>query len=196
MDSAPSLWLEWDWAIFQLINGWHGPLGDRFMYLVSETWPWIPLYLILLWGVYHRWGWKGLLWVVLMLAMLVSLTDRISAGFFKPFFERLRPCHAADQLPFPVHVLPGDCGGRYGFVSSHASNFFGLATFFSLAFKHRGWTLGLFLIATLVSYSRIYLGVHYPSDILGGALLGMICGWVMAFTFNQVQARWPKHFQK
>jgi undecaprenyl-diphosphatase len=182
--------IAWDIALFRILNGWHSAEADAFMYLVSERWPWIPGYLLLLVLAYRQVGPRrwGLMFVGLLL--LIAFTDRISAGVIKPSFERKRPCHAEAELGFEVHVMPDDCGGRYGFVSSHAANFFGLATFFSLFFGGSRARVLLFSLATLVSYSRIYLGVHYPADVLGGAFLGLLGGWLIWQGYRWASARW------
>lgn len=108
----------------------------------------------------------------LFFGLLILIGDRASVEMFKEVFERLRPCHNK-RIIFLVHTVDG-CGGQYGFVSSHATNSFSLAFFSSLLLKSKfKWiTAVMFLWATLVSYSRIYMGVHFPADILIGAILG------------------------
>ena len=101
---------------------------------------------------------------------------------------RPRPCHAPDLLGL-VHLPTGRCGGAYGFVSSHAANFFGLAVYLGLLLRE-GWLFGLLLIAAvLVGYSRIYMGVHYPGDILAGGLLGALAGWAIAWAYKRWRVR-------
>lgn len=104
---------------------------------------------------------------------MVIATDQVS-GLIKDSVQRLRPCHN-ESIKSMIHMVHG-CGGKYGFVSSHAANSFGVAMFFTLFFKHKYAGLLLMLWALVVSYSRIYLGVHYPGDVTGGALLGLILG--------------------
>ncbi len=173
MDALISL----DRALFFLINGWHAPWADVLMAGLSAKWSWLPAYLLLLIALYRHLGWRRLWLALLCVGALIGLTDRVSAGLLKPQVQRLRPCHA--DLPQPVRLPDDHCGGKYGFVSSHASNFFGLATLMSLLFG-AGWWRGVFFgLAAMVAYSRVYLGVHYPADVLGGAMLGYTAGWLI-----------------
>ena len=180
--------LDLDQQLFHLINGWHAPWADTVMQVISAKWSWLPGYLLLLWTLYRHLGGRRLLLVLLCVAGLITFTDRISAGLLKPQVARLRPCHA--DLPFAVHTVEGHCGGKYGFVSSHAANFFGLATLMSLLFGRRRLTILFVGLATLVAYSRVYLGVHYPGDVLGGALLGALGGWLLYRVYGGLCARW------
>lgn len=168
--------MEWDRALFLWLNNLGHPQLDSFMLFLSAKRVWIPLYLLLIFLLYRHFGsqfWKPLLLVLLAAGM----TDLITSGFMKPFFERLRPCHDPALEGLMVNV--GKCGGKYGFASGHAANTFALATFFFTVTRHRAFWL-LVLWAVMVSYSRVHLGVHYPGDILVGALIGTGVGTGMA----------------
>jgi len=165
-----------DTDAFLFLNGWHSPFTDRAMYLISHTWVWLPLYLFLLWLVIRNYRKQSLV-IIPAAALLITLGDRVSVLAFKEVFERLRPCHEP-SLSGLVHTVYGHCGGDFSFVSSHATNTFAAATFLALLIgrRYRYFTPLIFLWATVVSYSRIYLGVHYPGDVVGGALLGSALG--------------------
>jgi len=172
-------WLESvDRALFLALNSFHHPALDVFMELVSHKFTWIPLYLIIAVFAQRKWGWKGLGIFAVGSALTIVLTDQISVKLFKNVFERYRPCHN-EEIAHLVHIVNERCGGLYGFVSSHAANHFGIATFFALTlFRNQRPALIMILLwAALVSYSRIYLGVHYPADITVGALLGIVLGY-------------------
>lgn len=147
------------------------------MVAITEMWLWIPLYLLLLYLVFKQYGKRGW-WILLAVAVVILCSDQLSAHVCKPLFHRLRPCFNPD-LEGLVHLPKGLPGGRYGFVSSHAANTFAVAAFLTAALRKRyrgiGW--GLFAWALISSYSRIYVGVHYPGDILAGAALGGVIGW-------------------
>ena len=140
---------------------------------------WVPLYLFLLYLTYLKFQRKVFL-VGIFIALLFLIGDQVSVKLFKDVFERLRPCHNP-QIADLVHTLNGKCGGRFGFVSSHATNSFALAIFSGLLLRNiYKYLLPIMLFwAALVSYSRVYVGVHYPADILGGAILGTVLGILM-----------------
>ncbi|WP_035727694.1 phosphatase PAP2 family protein [Eisenibacter elegans] len=167
---------NWDTDLFLWLNQRHLPILDSLMFNLSKTTVWIPFYLGLLVMAYYSLA-KNLrqtLLLVIFIALTVVAADRFTSGVMKPYFERLRPSHEP-SLQGQVHLVNDYRGGKYGFASSHAANTFALATFFGVALYDRWplWArLGLFGWAVLVSYTRIYLGVHYPADILAGALVG------------------------
>jgi undecaprenyl-diphosphatase len=135
---------------------------------------WIPFVLGLLFLAYLRVGWRAV-YIFLFLVLSMALADQISVKLFKEVFERLRPCHNP-MITDLVHTINGHCGGKFGFVSSHASNSFALAVFAGLLFKKKfKFVMPVMLSwAVLVSYSRIYAGVHFPVDIICGGILGAV----------------------
>ena len=173
-------WLsEIDRKIFLILNGINSDWADQIMLFLSGKWEWAPLYLLLLYLVFSKYKWKGL-WFVIVIGLTITLSDQITSGFMKPFFERLRPSRDP-SLEGLVHLVDGYTGGEYGFASSHASNSFAIATLMFLCLRDKySRLIWLFLWAFLVSYSRLYLGVHYPLDLLAGAGVGTIIAWLLS----------------
>ncbi len=148
------------------------------MFWASNKLIWIPLYLFFFYLAFKQVGKR--IWLVAVAAfVMILLSDQLSVHLFKNVFLRFRPCHNL-LIQSQIH-MNGNCGGMYGFVSSHAANTFALAVFLFLFFKDRIKYFGVFIFvwAAFVSYSRIYNGVHYPADIAVGAMLGMIVGFVV-----------------
>ena len=175
-----------DHQLFLFLNGLHVGWLDPVMTFISSEMGWIPFYAVLLFLVFYKYRWKGL-WVLLGVIVVITLSDQISASVFKPIFHRLRPCY--DPLIEDLVYTPkGKPGGHYGFISSHAANTFALASFIYMTmrrhYKKIGWVM--FPWAILVSYSRIYLGVHFPGDIICGAAVGMILGFGIGYLVNFV----------
>ena len=188
-----SLWASldaWDREAFLAINGAHAPWADVVMEAVSNMVLWFPLYLFLLFVLQRRFGWKGLAISALTIAIMVLCSDTGSVLLFKENVQRLRPCHEP-ALQGLVHLVYGGCGGNFGFVSSHASNHFAIAVFMIGALHGRPvWAkYALLCWAALICYSRVYLGVHYPGDVIVGALYGALIGAVFALLHRRVMLR-------
>ena len=170
-----------DFVLF--FNGLHTPFLDSLFFTVSKTFVWIPLYLLLLYYVIRFY--KNYSWLVLIfIALLITVSDQFASGFVKPLVLRYRPTHNEFISPM-IHLVNGYTGGLYGFISSHAANVFALTTFLTIVLKEANlkWLWLLWIWATVVSFSRIYLGVHYLSDILGGALSGVFFGLLISRIF-------------
>lgn len=171
---------------FLWLNGHNTPFLDNFMYFVSGKYEWIPLYIILLAFLIRKYRWKTI-WIAVAVIVLITLSDQF-ANLLKDGVKRYRPCKDP-VIGHLVHIVNNYCRSSYGFVSGHAANSFALATFLSLLFRNRWVTAGLLLWASVVSYSRIYLGVHYPGDVICGAILGTILAWLVFAVFNRYQTK-------
>jgi undecaprenyl-diphosphatase len=177
---------QWDQSLFLLINrDWANPVFDSLMPFMRTSNHWMPLYLFLFVFVLLNFKGKGLWWFVFFLST-IALTDMTGTYLFKHNIERLRPCNDPEMFS-QVRLLLKNCAGGYSFISNHAANHFGMATFFFLSFRKLipkiAW-IG-FLWAALVAYSQVYVGVHYPLDVLAGAMLGMLLGNLTAYIFNK-----------
>lgn len=169
-------------------NGSDSLFWDHVMTGITSTVAWIPIAVILLYVIIKNNSMRGVMLIVLMLALAILIADQFSSSFCKPYFARFRP--AQDPLlMYMVDVVDGYRGGRYGFISSHAANTFAVCLFLSLLIRNVWMTCSLVLWAGLCSYSRIYLGVHYPGDIFFGALCGAAvgagCYWFYRFLLRK-----------
>lgn len=185
--------LALDRSAFLAINGMHTPWLDPIMVGISEMLVWVPLYLFFLYLIHRHFGIRSLALAVPVVALMILCSDKGSVLLFKEVFQRLRPCHEG-ALQGLVHIVNEHCGGRYGFVSSHASNHFAIAAFMALLLRpvHRSAILSLLLWAVVVSYSRIYLGVHYPGDVLVGGLYGAAVGIIFFGIFTRLSQRYVR----
>ena len=170
--------VQWDKELLVALNGSSSLFLDGVMMTITKTTTWIPLFACLLYAVIRNNTWRRSFLIIAVTALLLIIADQFANAFCKPYFHRLRPSQSPD-LANVIDLVNGYRCGLYGFISSHASNTFGLSVFFMLLFRCRKASLLLLLYACLASYSRIYLGVHYPLDILMGTLWGIFCGLVV-----------------
>ena len=172
-----------DETLFLFLNGLHSDVFDFIMYWITLQETWYPFYLLLIIWMVWRFKVKAIIPIIIII-LAITISDQFTSSFMKPFFERLRPCHEP-SIAQMVHLVDG-CGGLYGFASSHASNSFALATLLFLLFRHTLKYTSLFFVwAAAVAYSRVYVGVHYPGDILVGGVLGYIIGISLFYLYSK-----------
>jgi undecaprenyl-diphosphatase len=163
-----------DHAFFLFLNGIHNPFFDIVMFKATSPMTWIPLYLVFLYLIIRQYNWKTIV-IVVLAAVMIIVSDQL-ANLFKDTFQRLRPSHEPGLM---VHLVNAYKGGEYGFYSGHATNNFSIAIFLIILLGTRFkwiWKIAL-PYALIISYTRIYLGVHFPGDILAGAIIGSLIGY-------------------
>jgi undecaprenyl-diphosphatase len=176
-----------DESILYWINGHHFPWLDQCMWIISGKWTFFPLYLLMTFLMMRQWGLRVLL-ALSFIALLVTVSDQTASAIFKPWVKRERPTYT-EGIKDKLHLVQEENGnfykgGQFGFYSSHASNTMAVALFFILMLRpvHRFWTITICLWVFGVGYSRVYLGVHYPTDIL----MGWFMGALFAFLFWKI----------
>ena len=179
-------WLQkLDEKVFVIINSkWTNPVFDELMPFLRKSDHWAPLYLFMLVFILLNFRKKALWWIVFFI-ITVSLTDYIGTRLFKYGFERIRPCNVPQMMEgLRLLVL---CPSGFGFTSNHAANHFGMATFLFISFRHlfKNWMLLAFVWAGAIAYAQVYVGVHYPMDIICGALWGLLVGTCTGYVYNK-----------
>ena len=177
--------IDLDKALFIFLNSLGSESFDFFWLLITDKKSSIPLYMFLIYYIYKKLSYKNFFKHLVLIIILIFLTDQTS-GFFKDYFQRFRPCHDQD-INTLIRIVRKGCGGLYGFFSAHAANTFAVATFFYFTLnKYSKNFKYLFFWAIIVSYSRIYIGVHFPIDIIFGACFGITLGYLFSFFFNKI----------
>lgn len=168
-----------DTKLFLFLNGKHNSFFDPIMYWASDKWFWLPFYIFLLIIIIQEYKKKSV-YVFLSIGFLIIICDQTASNLIKRFVKRLRPSHEP-ALEHLIHLSKAGKGGEYGFISSHSANAFGLATFLILLLpkKYNWLKIALLFWAVLVAYSRIYNGVHYPTDVIVAMLLGILYGYIV-----------------
>lgn len=181
--------IQLDKELLLFLNGMNNVVLDQIMYYMTQRWFWIPMYVVVLYFVFKTYKIESI-FIVLGIALAMGGSDLLITYFMKPYFARPRPTWDP-EIKELVHIVNNYGGGRYGFVSSHAATSFGGSIFLYLTCKDRlKWIGWLFLWAGVYSYTRIYLGVHYPGDILGGILVGSFFASIAYFLVKTVRSRY------
>lgn len=167
-----------DTELFLALNSLRCELIDHFVLAFSGRWIWVLMYAVIAWMLMRRYGWRRGLIFVLLTGLAVGCADFICASVIRPYVQRLRPANLENAISGMVSIVDGYRGGRYGFPSCHAANTICLATLSALLMRKRSYTIFIFVWAVLQCYSRIYLGVHYPGDLLVGAAAGALVAFV------------------
>ncbi|WP_099465681.1 phosphatase PAP2 family protein [Parabacteroides provencensis] len=173
---------------FFMLNGSNSTFLDQFMWLYSGKVVWLPLAVFILLVIVYKKNWKEWILILLAIVLVITLCDQFASHVCKPIFTRFRPTHHPDFMD-QVKTVFGYRGGKYGFISSHAANAFGFATLMTLLLRYRLFTWTIFIWATLTAYSRIYLGVHFITDIIPGAIAGIIFGYLTYYIYVHVRCK-------
>lgn len=182
--------LVYERDLFFMLNGSDSPFLDRFMWLYSGKAVWLPLAAFILIVLLYKKKWRESILILLAIVLVITFCDQFASHVCKPIFTRFRPTHHPDFMD-QVKTVFDYRGGKYGFISSHAANAFGFATFMSLLFRYRLFTWTIFLWAALTAYTRVYLGVHFISDIVPGAIAGVFFGWLVYWLYIKARAFVP-----
>lgn len=184
------LWLsDIDARLLIIVNGAHSPFFDSVMWCISGRWIWVPFYAVLAYLLFRRMSWKRASICLVTIGLIILAADQTCATLIRPEIGRLRPANLNNPLSSFVHVVNGYRGGRYGFPSCHAANTFALAVFMSLVIRHKWFTVMMFSWAFVVSYSRMYLGVHYFGDLFCGATIGSLFAVLFYYLQNYLFKR-------
>lgn len=184
------LWLsDIDARLLLIVNGAHSPFFDSVMWCISGRWIWVPFYAVLAYLLFRRMSWQRASICLVTIGLIILAADQTCATLIRPEIGRLRPANLNNPLSSFVHIVNGYRGGRYGFPSCHAANTFALAVFMSLVIRHKWFTVMMFSWAFIVSYSRMYLGVHYFGDLFCGATIGSLFAVLFYYLQNYLFKR-------
>lgn len=179
-------WEQMDVNLLLAVNSWRSWWADDFMRLFSEKWIWVPMYAALVYVIVRNLRWKAAIVCLAAIALTIFLADQTCGTFIRPWVCRLRPANLQNPLSAVIQVVDGDRGGIYSFPSCHAANTWALAFFFIFLFRNSllswfiaGWAL-------LTCYSRSYMGLHYPSDLLAGGLVGVAISFLCYSLFTAI----------
>ncbi|MDM8305912.1 phosphatase PAP2 family protein [Phocaeicola salanitronis] len=190
--------IELDRDLLLSWNGSESLFWDGFMWIVSDTKTWVLAAIVLLYIIFKNTKFAHGVLILVMIALTITMADQFASGLCKPYFERFRPAQDP-ELMYLVDVVNSYRGGRYGFISSHAANTFAFALFISLLIRNGWLTWVMFLWAVIPSFSRIYLGVHYPGDVLCGALAGCVVALLVYWLYHFIARKYfesPQYISK
>lgn len=181
---------EVDTNVFLFFNGIHSPFWDYFMSTFTGKFIWIPMYATILYVLLANFHWKVALCYVVAIALTITFADQMCSSVIRPVVARLRPSNLENPIVDLVHIVNGKRGGSFTFPSCHAANSFALATFLICAFRKR-W-LSIFIIAWAFtnSYTRLYMGLHYPGDLIVGGIIGAFGGWLFCTIARKIASHW------
>ena len=183
--------LELNNRILLAINGAHTGFLDTFMMIATNRWTWIPLYVAAFVYLIYRYGWLRAVSVLAVIGITITIADQLCGSLIRDSLQILRPSNPDNPLSAQIQLVDGYRGGRYGFPSCHAANCTALMMVLGTVIRRRWAWLVLTAYVLLNFYSRLYLGVHYPSDILAGAALGAAIGYGMGLLAIRIMRRLP-----
>lgn len=185
---------SFDQHILLFFNGYHTPFLDETMALITNKWIWIPFYLVLIDLLFKKLGTKYAILTILAVVLAIVMTDQFCASLIRPVVGRLRPCNPNNPIFEYITLVKDIHPGSYSWPSCHAANTFALATLLSCVMKSRKFTIFIFAWAIIVSISRLYVGVHYPTDLLCGAIIGCAFGYLALVIVSYLFSAIPKIF--